>query len=140
VSSRPLLRALSRSPSLSRWSIVGPLQVIAVFLALMGFMVVKNKGKAKAFVKSFMSFEGPAVLFNRSFQGTFPISRVRRVMCRHYCPGALPRNMGADRRHHSWFVMLTSVDSYQDIVGDAFFVLGMNKHAEKDWVSDLLMP
>jgi hypothetical protein len=36
------------------------LQVIAAFLALMGFMVVKNKGKAKAFVKSFMSFEGPA--------------------------------------------------------------------------------
>jgi hypothetical protein len=36
------------------------LQVIAVFLALMGFMVVKNKGRAKAFVKSFMSFEGPA--------------------------------------------------------------------------------
>ena len=31
-------------------------------------------------------------------------------------------------------------DLYQDIVGDAFFVLGMNKHAEKDWVSDLLMP
>jgi hypothetical protein len=62
VSCRPLLRALSRSPSLSRSSIVGPLQVIAVFLALMGFMVVKNKGKAKAFVKSFMSFEGPAGL------------------------------------------------------------------------------
>ncbi len=31
-------------------------------------------------------------------------------------------------------------DSYQDIVGDAFFVLGMTKQAEKDWVSDLLMP
>jgi hypothetical protein len=30
--------------------------------------------------------------------------------------------------------------SFQDIVGDAFFVLGMNKHAEKDWVSGLLMP
>jgi hypothetical protein len=56
-----------------------------------------------------MSFEGPAGLFSRSFQGTFPIGRVRRVMCRHYCPGALPRNMGADRRRHSCLLMLTSV-------------------------------
>ena len=54
--------ALSLSLSLSRSIIVCPLQVIAVFLALMGFMVVKNKGTAKAFVKSFMSFEGPAGL------------------------------------------------------------------------------
>jgi hypothetical protein len=56
VSCRPLLRAFSRP------IVFGSFQVIAVFLALMGFMVVKNKGKAKAFVKSFMSFEGPAGL------------------------------------------------------------------------------
>jgi hypothetical protein len=49
--------------------------------------------------------------------------------------------MGADRRHHSFFChALICGDSYQDIVGDAFFVLGMTKHAQKDWVSDLLMP
>jgi hypothetical protein len=62
------------------------LQVIAVFLALMGFMVVKNKGRAKAFVKSFMSFEGPAVLFSRSFQGTFPIPSAE---CAVSCAGII---------------------------------------------------
>ncbi len=38
--------------------IVGPVQVIAAFLALMGAMVFKNRGRAKAFVLSFMAFEG----------------------------------------------------------------------------------
>ncbi len=45
-------------------------------------------------------------------------------------------------RHCSGYVLF--LDAWmgflsQDIAGDAFFVVGMNKHADKAWVNDLLM-
>ncbi len=112
MSCRPLLRALSRSPSLSRSIVVDPLQVIAVFLALMGFMVVKNKGKAKAFVKSFMSFEGPAGLLVAPFKAHFPSAE-----CALSCAGIIVLELcleiwvriGAAIVVYSCLVMLTSV-------------------------------
>ncbi len=140
MSCRPLLRAFSRS------IVVGPLQVIAVFLALMGFMVVKNKGKAKAFVKSFMSFEGPAGLLVAPSKAHFPShqqSAPCHVQASLFWSSASKYGCGSAPPSLSIVVLSCSHicgDSYQDIVGDAFFVLGMNKHAEKDWVSDLLMP
>ncbi len=107
----------------------------------MGLMVVKNKGRAKAFVKSFMSFEGPAGHLVAPSKAHFPSAE-----CAVSCAGIIVLELCLEIwvRIGATIVVLSCShicgDSYQDIVGDAFFVLGMNKHAEKDWVSDLLMP
>jgi hypothetical protein len=116
-------------------------QVIASFLALMGAMVFKNRGRAKAFVLSFMAFEG----YPQSF--ALDVARVHRNVFR--VAGIIVLELcleiwvwiGATApllRLYHFFGCMDGLLS-QDIAGDAFFIIGMNKHADKAWVNDLLL-
>ena len=117
------------------------MQVIAAFLALMGAMVFKNRGRAKAFVLSFMAFEGcprPFVLdVVRVHRNVFCVAGIIVLeLCLEFWvwTGSTAPLLRLCYLLDAWMGFLS-----QDIAGDAFFVIGMNKHADKAWVNDLLM-